>query len=111
MLIKKIKKYIPKPYDMPTNIGVKWQMDVKYVPKTCYVGTDGQKFYQYTVIDEASRERFIYPYREQSSYSTIDFAKKTIVYFDYKPQIIQTNNGAEFTHIKETERVHPLITY
>ena len=38
-------------------------MDVKYIPKTCYVGTDGQKFYQYTVIDEASRERFIYPYR------------------------------------------------
>ena len=102
------KKYIPKPYDTPTNIGVKWQMDVKYIPKTCYVGTDGQKFYQYTVIDEASRERFIYPYKEQSSYSTIDFVKRAIVYFGYKPQIIQTDNGAEFTHIKETERIHPL---
>lgn len=52
--------------------------DVKYVPKTCYVGKDGQKFYQYIVIDEASRERFIYPYKEQSSYSTIDFVKKKL---------------------------------
>jgi len=80
----------------------------KYIPKTCYVGTDGQKFYQYTVIDEASRERFIYPYKEQSSYSTIDFVKRAIVYFGYKPQIIQTDNGTEFTHTKETERIHPL---
>ena len=42
-------------------IGIKWQMDVKYVPKDCYVGSDGETFYQYTVIDETSRERFIFP--------------------------------------------------
>ena len=35
---KKHKKYVPKPYDTPTDIGIKWQMDVKYVPKECYVG-------------------------------------------------------------------------
>ena len=55
-----------------------YQLDVKYIPKQCYVGDKPDKFYQYTVIDEASRERFIYPYREQSSYSTIDFIKRTI---------------------------------
>ena len=27
-------------YDTPTKLGVKWQMDVKYVPKACYVGKD-----------------------------------------------------------------------
>ena len=58
-------------YDTPTKLGVKWQMDVKYVPSACYVGTDGEKFYQYTMIDEASRERFIFPYKEQSSYSMV----------------------------------------
>ena len=63
-------------------IGIKWQMDVKYVPKDCYVGSDGEKFYQYTVIDEASRERFIFPYKEHSSYSTIDFLKRAIVFLD-----------------------------
>ena len=51
-------------------------MDVKYIPKECYYGTDGEKFYQYTIIDEASREIFIYPYKEQSSYSTVDFVKR-----------------------------------
>ena len=60
------------------------------------------------MIDEASRERFIYPYKEQSSYSTVDFVKRAIVYFNYQPQIIQTDNGSEFTHTKKTDRVHPL---
>lgn len=46
--------------------------DVKYVPYACYSGTYAEKFYQYTIIDEASRERFIYTYREQSGYYTVD---------------------------------------
>ena len=102
------KAYVPKPYDTPVLIGVKWQMDVKYVPTACYTGHVPQKFYQYTVIDEASRERFIYPYMEQSSFSTIDFLKRAIRYFGYQPQILQTDNGAEFTHIAKTDRIHPL---
>ena len=105
---EKHSKYVPKHYDTPKELGIKWQMDVKYIPKYCYVGPDKQKFYQYTMIDEASRERFIYPYKEQSSYSTVDFVKRAIVYFNYKPKIIQTDNGAEFTFIKKTNRIHPL---
>lgn len=97
-----------KPYDTPTSLGVKWQMDVKYVPTACYSGSVPQKFYQYTMLDEASRERFIYPYMEQSNYSTVDFVKRAITYFGYKPQILQTDNGAEFTHISKTKRIHPL---
>ena len=91
----------------PKQLGIKWQLDVKFVPTSCYSGKDKQKFYQYTVIDEASRERFIYPYMEHSSYSTIDFIKRAIVYFGYKPKIIQTDNGFEFTHGSKTNRVHP----
>ena len=102
------EKYTPKKYDTPTNIGIKWQMDVKVIPKQCYTGKLPDKFYQYTIIDEASRERFIYPYKEQSSYSTIDFVKRAITYFGYKPKIIQTDNGQEFTHIKRTDKIHPL---
>ena len=94
-------------YDTPEELGIKWQMDVKYVPAACYAGTDGDKFYQYTMIDEASRERFIYAYKEQSSYSTIDFTKRAIVYFGYAPETIQTDNGGEFTHSSKTNRVQP----
>lgn len=102
------KKRKSLPYDTPTKLGIKWQMDVKYVPRACYSGLTPQKFYQYTVIDEASRERFIYPYLEQTSYSTCDFFKRAILYFGYKPEILQTDNGAEFTHLKKTNRIHPL---
>ena len=51
--------------------------------KSAYVGIDGEKFFQYTMIDKASRERFIYAYREQSSHSIIDFTKRAILYFGY----------------------------
>ena len=93
-------------YETPTVLGKKWQMDVKYVPKVCYVGKDGEVFYQYTMIEEASRERFIYPYKEASGYSTVDFVKRAIKHFGYAPDIIQTDNGGEFTNTKKTNRVH-----
>ncbi len=95
-------------YDTPKEIGIKWQMDVKYVPNACYRGNMPQKFYQYTMIDEASRERFIYPYMEQSSYSTKDFILRAIDYFGYLPMIIQTDNGGEFIHIAQTNRKHAM---
>lgn len=105
---EKKKPRKPKKYHTPEKIGVKWQLDVKYVPKECYVGELQDKFYQYTLIDEASRERFIYAFKEQSSYSTVKFMEMAIKYFGYKPEILQTDNGAEFTHFKDTKRIHPL---
>ena len=102
---KKKSRHLGK-YDTPTMIGEKWQMDVKYVPTACYSGSDGERFYQYTMIEEASRKRFIYPYKEQSGYSTVDFVKRAIAFFGYAPKIIQTDNGGEFTNFKKTDRVH-----
>lgn len=98
-------KYIPQHYDTPIKLGVKWQLDVKYVPRACYVGEfkEERQFYQYTVIDEASRERFIFPYKEQCAQSTIDFIKRAIIHFRYKPKCIQTDNGSEFTYTRETK--------
>ena len=93
-------------YDTPENIGIKWQLDVQYVPEACYSGNDGEKFYQYTIIDEADRERFIYPYKEHSGYSTVDFVKRAIIYFGYAPEIIQTDNGSEFCNTQNTKRIH-----
>lgn len=119
---KEIEKYIPKPYDTPEMLGYKWQMDVKFVPVECYKGImihyDDNKYYQYTMIDEATRERFIFPYKEHNVSSTLDFVKRAIAYFGYAPAIIQTDNGAEFTNQKEkkhkdgriilTKKVHAL---
>ena len=107
---KKKSKHNGK-YDTPVTLGEKWQMDVKYVPKACYSGKDEQTFYQYTIIEEASRKRFIYAYEEQSSYSTVDFFKRAIIFFGYAPNVIQTDNGAEFTHLARTKRIHPLDVF
>ena len=94
-------KYVPKPYNTPKKIGEKLQLDVKFVPKYCYTGGKNKKFYQYTIIDEASRERFIYAYETHDSYSTVDFVIRSIIYFGYIPKIIQTDNGFEFTNGRE----------
>ena len=107
---KKKSKHLGK-YDTPTQIGEKWQMDVKYVPKVCDSRDEKEQYYQYTVIEEASRKRFIYAYQEQSSYSTVDFFKRAITYFGYAPNILQTDNGGEFTHSKKTDRIHPLDVF
>ena len=103
--VKKRKIYTPQKYDTPEQIGVKWQLDVKYVPRECYVGEFKQerRFYQYTMIDEATRERFIFPYLEQNAESTIDFVNRAIKLFGYKPDIIQTDNGPEFTYTNQTK--------
>ena len=93
-------------YDTPTELGIKWQLDVKYVPQVCYAGKDDERFFQYTMLDEASRERFIYAYKEQSGYSTVDFVKRAILYFGYAPQMIQTDNGTEFCNSQNTKRIH-----
>ena len=107
---KKKSKHLGK-YDTPTEIGEKWQMDVKYVPKACDSRDEKEQYYQYTVIDEASRKRFVYAYQEQSSYSTVDFFKRAITFFGYAPKILQTDNGPEFTHAKKTNRIHPLDVF
>lgn len=98
------KKYVPQKYHTPECLGEKMQLDVKYVPNDCKADlTDENKYYQYTIIDEASRERFIYPFREYSALTTVEFVKMAIAYFGYIPKIIQTDNGAEFTYPKESK--------
>lgn len=106
--VRKHNNYKPKPYDTPIKIGEKMQLDVKVVPYDCRtkeVPFD-KKYYQYTIIDECTRERFIYAYEEQCADSTIDFVKRAIIYFGYIPKIIQTDNGQEFTFIRETNKMH-----
>ncbi|MFA5602182.1 MAG: DDE-type integrase/transposase/recombinase [Bacilli bacterium] len=101
-------KYKPKPYDTPSNIGIKWQIDTKYVPDFCKASSlpEDIHFYQYTCIDEASRERFIYHYEERNSHNSIDFLYRCFNYFSYKPEIVQTDNGFEFTFNHKTNKDH-----
>ena len=104
-------KYVPKLYETPKMIGEKWQIDVKFVPKECLSKNvpEDKKYYQYTCIDEATRERFLYWYDEHTPANTVDFVKRCITYYEYKPVEIQTDNGTEFTwNQSKMKKLHPL---
>lgn len=111
MNIKNTSKYKPKPYDTPTELGIKWQIDVKFVPNECKCDNIpfDKKFYQYTCIDEASRERFIYHYDSHTPQDTIDFINRCFLFYGYKPLEVQTDNGTEFTwNNSKMKKLHPL---
>lgn len=92
-------KYIPKPYEQMLFPGQRVQIDVKFVPAACVVGSaDGQKFYQYTAIDEYSRYRYIEAFDEHSTYSSTVFLEHMLKAFKFPVHCVQTDNGLEFTN-------------
>lgn len=92
-------KYIPKPYEQMLFPGQRVQIDVKFVPAACVVGSaEGQKFYQYTAIDEYSRYRYIEAFDEHSTYSSTVFLEHMLKAFKFPVHCVQTDNGLEFTN-------------
>ena len=91
-------KYIPKPYEQMHYPGQRVQIDVKFVPSVCLVNeAKGQKFYQYTAIDEYSRWRYVEAFDEHNTYSSAVFLEHLIKAFPMPIECVQTDNGAEFT--------------
>ena len=91
-------KYIPKPYEKMFYPGQRVQIDVKVVPTSCIVGdAKGEKFYQYTAIDEYSRFRYLEAFKEQSTYSSAIFLEHLVKAFKFPIECVQTDNGMEFT--------------
>ena len=91
-------KYIPKPYEKMQYPGQRIQIDVKFVPSACIVGNaEGEKFYQYTAIDEYSRFRYLEAFEEHSTYSSAVFLQHLVNKFPFKIECVQTDNGQEFT--------------
>lgn len=84
------------PYQRAEYPGQKVQIDVKFVPSYCV--SNGQKYYQYTAIDECTRVVFREIYDEHSTYSSKDFLMKLIDAFPFPIREIQTDNGREFTN-------------
>lgn len=91
-------KYIPKPYEQMKYPGQRVQIDVKYVPRVCLVGeAQGQKFYQYTAIDEYSRWRYVEAFDEHNTYTSAAFLEHLLKAFPMPIECVQTDNGPEFT--------------
>lgn len=92
-------KYVPKPYEQMSFPGQRVQIDVKFVPSVCLSNPaiKGQKFYQYTAIDECTRWRFVEAFDEHNTYSSARFLDMFLKAAPFKVKCIQTDNGTEFT--------------
>ena len=70
------------------------EIDVKYVPQKL----DGQRYFQYTAIDCASRWRYLAIYPEQANKNSIAFLWEVIARFPYSILAIKTDNHPTFTN-------------
>lgn len=101
-------KIKPKKYETMFYCGQRIQIDVKVVPASCIVGCSNEKWYQYTAIDEYSRERFLMGFKEQSSYSTYQFVQALKRHWKKcHLECIQTDNGSEFTNRFTSQKNKP----
>lgn len=88
-------------YKQATYPGEKIQVDVKYVPINCMLNEDKEndiRYYQYTAIDEYSRQRVVMATKEHSTYESAKFVKLIIKKFKFNIETVQTDNGLEFTN-------------
>jgi transposase len=97
---KPLKKYVPKPMEQMQYPGQRVQIDVKFVPLSC-ITTKGERYYQFTAIDEYSRLRYLEAFEEHSTYSAAVFLKNAMAFFKkhgFDIECVQTDNGMEFTN-------------
>lgn len=92
---KKKQRNKLKPYKRAEYPGQKLQLDVKFVPSYCV--TNGEKYYQYTAIDECTRWCYREMYNEHSTSSSVDFLNKLVLNCPFAIREIQTDNGNEWT--------------
>lgn len=107
--IKKRTARKSMPYERAAYPGQKVQIDVKFVPSYCV--SNGQKYYQYTAIDECTRLVYRELYDEHSTYSSTDFLKKLVVAFPFAIREIQTDNGREFTNAYMSKKTSKLSLF
>ncbi len=95
---KRKKPEKPKPYEKMQRPGQRVQIDVKFVPQACTQAMGpGTQLYQFTAIDEYSRQRYLKGFSDNSSYSAMVFLKEALRFFKFDIECVQTDNGQEFT--------------
>lgn len=86
---KKTRVYPPRPH--AESPGMLVQMDTVH-----FVDKDDKRIYVYTALDVYSRYGFAILSTKANCCRSIHFLKKTIKYFPFRIQNIQTDNGPEF---------------
>jgi len=110
---RKHKHKANKTYEAPKYLpGEKVQVDVKYVKIIDKLGKKYRWVYQYTSLDVATGIKCKFIYEDHSGQSSIDFLAKIRHFYPFKIQIIQTDNGFEFTWRlnPDIHKEHPFTT-
>ena len=95
------KVYEPKAYQQMQYPGQRVQVDVKYVPMKCLtkeLKEQGERYFQYTAIDEYTRMRVLWFAKEHSTYESSQFIDEIIKKFPFKI--------VERSHRKDQERFY-----
>ena len=97
-----------KKYKSKSNIekakypGEKVQIDIKYIPKECIkFELRDKNYYQIIAIDEYTRKWVLAAIDEKSIYQTAKFLEILEEEIGFKIEIVQTDNGREFTNSME----------
>lgn len=104
------RKAKPDYVRIPLKKGEMVEIDVKFVPDPI----DGQKYYQFTAIDCATRWRYLQAYENIDNVSSIAFLKELISVADFKIIAVKTDNGSIFTnrylgYNRSTDPTHPRL--
>lgn len=70
------------------------EIDIKYVPQRL----GGQRYYQYTAIDSATRWRCLRIYTSPSNQSSVEFLEELIKVAPFQIEAVKTDNDACFTN-------------
>ncbi len=85
-------RYIPKKIKLLP--GELIEIDIKYVPEK----VEGQRLYQFTAIDSATRWRFIRVYNNQANHLAIQFLHELVESFPFTIKAVKTDNAAIFSN-------------
>ena len=82
--------YVRKPFGKGDMV----EIDAKFVPDRI----KGQRYYQFTAIDSASRWRYMQAYDNIDTVSATAFLKELMTVADFKIKAVKTDNGSCFTN-------------
>ena len=106
----RVRKLKYKYLKVPLSPGELVEIDVKFVPET----VENKQYYQFTVIDCASRWRYLKIYEDQTNHSAIDFLKELIEITPFRIRAVKTDNGSYFTnrytgYLKSSNPMNPRL--
>jgi len=79
---------------IPLRKGELIEVDIKWVPGKI----KGERYFQFTAIDVATRWRYLQVYEEESTFSALRFLKELIRVTHFKIKAIKTDNASCFTN-------------